>query len=81
MVYKGEWKDDMRHGYGIQNFYDESFFDGEWEWNLQKFGTYVWPDGSEYAGGFAGPHLQGQGTLRLEQEVITGNFFESQLHG
>jgi hypothetical protein len=23
-IYKGEWKDDMRHGYGVQEFYDGS---------------------------------------------------------
>ena len=28
MIYKGDWKDDMRHGFGIQDFYDGSKFEG-----------------------------------------------------
>jgi len=34
MVYKGDWKDDLRFGYGIQEFYDGSKFEGHWENNL-----------------------------------------------
>ena len=81
MVYKGEWKDDMRHGYGRQEFYDGSVFEGEWEWNRQKFGTYMWTDGSEYVGEFDGPFLEGKGTMKLDNEVISGEWHQSLLHG
>lgn len=44
----------MRHGYGIQQFYDGSKFEGNWENDKQVYGQYIWPDGSEYVGGFNG---------------------------
>jgi hypothetical protein len=33
MVYRGEWKNDMRHGFGIQDFYDGSKFEGQFVFN------------------------------------------------
>ena len=59
MIYRGEWKLEMRHGYGVQEFYDGSRFEGHWVYNNQKFGTYVWPDGAEYSGDFNGPIIEG----------------------
>jgi hypothetical protein len=81
MIYRGEWKNDMRHGYGVQNFYDGSRFEGQWEYGQQRFGTYVWADGAEYSGDFSGPVLEGRGTMKLEDEVITGNWLDSKLEG
>jgi hypothetical protein len=28
MIYRGEWQMDLRHGYGVQEFYDGSRFEG-----------------------------------------------------
>ena len=50
MVYKGEWKDDMRNGHGKQEYYDGSIFEGDWLDNRQSFGSYTWPDGTQYSG-------------------------------
>ncbi|CDW79672.1 UNKNOWN [Stylonychia lemnae] len=81
MVYKGEWRDDMRHGFGVQEFYDGSKFEGQWAYNKQSFGTYIWPDGSEYVGEFNGCHIEGLGTMKLEREVIKGKWRNGKLHG
>ncbi len=81
MIYRGEWKNDLRHGYGIQEFFDGSRFEGQWQHNRQYFGTFIWPDGAEYSGDFSGPHLEGQGTLKTEDEVVTGSWKDSKLEG
>lgn len=65
----------------MQEFYDGSRFEGHWEHNLQKYGTYVWLDGSEYVGAFVGPFLEGPGTMTLDNEIISGTWHESRLHG
>eukprot|EP00347_Sterkiella_histriomuscorum_P016638 403352421 len=81
MIYKGDWKDDMRHGFGIQQFYDGSKYEGQWENNIQTFGSFLWPDGSEYVGEFSGCIINGTGTLKLENEILKGTWRNGQLHG
>lgn len=41
----------------------------------------MWPDGAEYSGAFNGPLLEGQGTMKLDNEVITGQWRDSKLEG
>ena len=41
----------------------------------------MWPDGAEYSGDFNGPLLEGNGTMKLDNEVITGNWKDSKLEG
>ena len=81
MIYRGEWKNDLRHGYGIQEFFDGSRFEGQWQFNRQYFGTFIWPDGAEYSGDFSGPQFEGQGTLKTDDEVVNGQWKDSKLEG
>jgi hypothetical protein len=41
----------------------------------------MWPDGAEYNGDFNGPILEGNGTMKLDDEVIQGEWKESKLNG
>jgi hypothetical protein len=47
----GEWKYNMRHGYGIQQWHDGSVYDGEWQEDKRDgHGTMTWADGQSYTG-------------------------------
>jgi len=49
--YTGEFKENLRHGFGIYTLPDGSIYDGEWrENNPNGWGLFRWPDGSEYQG-------------------------------
>ena len=30
-TYEGEWKQDLRHGYGVLTLKDRGMYEGEWE--------------------------------------------------
>lgn len=49
--YRGQWKDGQRHGQGQQTYEDGSIFSGEWEFDQEREGTLLRPDGTKYKGG------------------------------
>ena len=70
--YKGEWKDDERHGIGVLQFKDGAVFQGNWVANKMNFGTLTWPDGSEYTGLWRDFYREGEGTYCNDLYVISG---------
>eukprot|EP00347_Sterkiella_histriomuscorum_P011643 403371667 len=82
-AYKGAWKNDCREGYGEVQWNNGSRFQGQWVNGRFQSGIFVWPDGSEYSGEFniQTSELEGQGILTLDDEVISGQWRESQLNG
>lgn len=50
-VYKGEWKADKRHGYGVVECSDQYNYTGQWHENMRHgFGTAILPDGTKLEG-------------------------------
>ncbi len=41
----------------------------------------MWSDGAEYSGDFNGPIMEGNGTMKLDDEIITGTWHDSKLEG
>ena len=49
--YKGQWKEDMRHGYGMQIWADGARYEGYWKENkAHGQGTFWHVDGDVYSG-------------------------------
>ena len=79
--YEGEWKFDIKDGYGVQKWPGVGVFEGVWKDGKQTEGTITWEDKSYYKGEFFGDFLQGQGTLITSDEIIRGEWKKSKLNG
>ena len=51
-TYKGQWKNDLKHGQGKIVFFDEVQFEGTWENGKIKDGQMVWNQTGEIFDGF-----------------------------
>eukprot|EP00347_Sterkiella_histriomuscorum_P004144 403361586 len=89
-MYKGEFRNDLKEGQATIEFADGSRFHGSFRANQQYYGTYIWPPDNkdypdlsqrEYTGYWQGHLMQGQGILSEQDQVKTGVFKESKLHG
>lgn len=50
-TYKGEWRNDKRHGYGVIEFSDGYSYVGEWSENMRHgLGVATYPDGTKLEG-------------------------------
>jgi len=74
-VYKGDFKENLRHGFGVYYLSDGSIYDGEWRDNLQSGrGMFRWKDGSYYDGHWKDGKRHGHGVLN----VANGFCYEGQ---
>ena len=49
--YEGDWKNDMRDGFGKSTFFNSDTYEGEWYFNKKHgIGEYRWADGRIYKG-------------------------------
>lgn len=56
-VYKGQWQDNERHGYGTQTWSDGSTFCGQWKQNVATgIGRFTHSDGDLYIGQWQKKH-------------------------
>lgn len=63
-IYKGEWKDNMRHGTGEFRWADGQVYEGEFKNDIRSGkGKYYWPSGERYEGEFANNRMNGEGIL------------------
>eukprot|EP00831_Metopus_contortus_P048901 TRINITY_DN4008_c0_g1_i1.p3 TRINITY_DN4008_c0_g1~~TRINITY_DN4008_c0_g1_i1.p3 ORF type:complete len:113 (+),score=18.03 TRINITY_DN4008_c0_g1_i1:108-446(+) len=61
-VYKGDWKNDLQHGYGIESWGDGARYEGYYaDGKKEGTGVFKWSDGSEYSGEFYNNNIQGRG--------------------
>lgn len=52
-MYKGNYKEDLRHGYGEMHWTDGSIYKGEWLKGIQHgYGEMIFPDGKRKSGIF-----------------------------
>ncbi|EDO41562.1 predicted protein [Nematostella vectensis] len=57
-LYKGDWKNDKRHGYGILEASDGYKYIGQWHENMRHgLGVACYPDSSKYEGEFENDNL------------------------
>ena len=62
-VYIGDWDEDVRQGYGIEQFEDGSRYEGAFSADSKTGkGKFSWKDGSAYDGDFIEGRLEGFGT-------------------
>jgi len=50
LIYTGEWKNNIRHGYGTEEHYNGTSWAGEWNYYRHGFGTFTDNNGVEHAG-------------------------------
>ena len=50
--YKGQFKEGNKNGYGIMKWPIGEKYEGEWNNDTFKFGTYYWPNGNLFLGNF-----------------------------
>ena len=59
--YKGEWLDEMKHGFGLEYFAeDNATYEGHYEYNEKSgLGKYSWADDKIYIGEWRGDQMSG----------------------
>lgn len=63
-LYKGEWKDNLRHGRGIFQWKDGELYEGEFRNDRREgYGIYRWKNGEYYEGQWLNDMRHGNGTL------------------
>jgi hypothetical protein len=73
-IYKGEFQDNVRHGFGVAYYSEGSKYFGRYEHNLMSgVGIYVHPDGNRFEGMFYNNKADGIGSF-YERDAFTGNF-------
>jgi hypothetical protein len=79
--YKGSWKEDKMHGFGIYKYISGAVYTGEWVSNKQEGkGTYEFPDGTVYTGEWKNHKMDGEGVFtdksgrRWPGEYVEGVF-------
>lgn len=77
-VYAGQWRCDLRHGFGTFFYNDGSYFEGEWSDDMrQGWGKMHYLDGSVYVGQWYKEMRNGQGELLLRMFSPSRDFDSS----
>ncbi|KAG2322723.1 hypothetical protein Bca52824_015936 [Brassica carinata] len=81
--FKGQYKQGLRHGYGVYWFYTGDSYSGEW-FNGQShgFGVQTCADRSSYAGDFKFGVKHGLGTYQFRNgDKYVGEYYGDKIHG
>lgn len=97
LVYKGGFKDDVAHGYGLIRYADGSWYEGEFAFNQPHgYGKFKFSTGETYIGQFKEGSFSGLGVLventsdsivseyeigQFENDVLTGIGFSQYVNG
>ena len=82
--YKGDWKNDLQHGYGEENFPDGSRYEGNYvEGEKVGFGRFTWSDQSFYEGSFEkNSVISGKGLYQWKEgKYFKGDWRNNKMHG
>lgn len=78
-IYKGYWKDNLRHGIGVFSWEDKEFYEGSFvNGKREGYGEYHWKNGEVYKGYWKNDMRHGKGSLykkngKLKKEGIWEN--------
>ena len=77
----GDWKDDVRDGFGTYTYANGDTYEGEWSNNLRHGqGTYTYAEsGAKYVGGWVNGRREGMGELIFSNYKYKGNFSADQV--
>lgn len=85
--YNGEWKDDMKEGFGCLVYADGTKYEGEWSRNKKHGNGTLWikkgkKSTKQYVGNWEENKMQGFGTYYYEnEEVYKGNWVDNRRNG
>lgn len=81
-TYRGQWVDDLQHGYGVERW-EGGAYCGQFVWGKkQGRGVYEWPDSSTYSGDWQSNSIQGYGHyLANDGRQFFGMWKEAVIHG
>lgn len=82
-IYIGMWKDDKKHGQGIQKWRDGSWYDGGWVQGCKDgYGRYEWQDGECYVGNWKNDEEHGHGIYKWSTgDIYNGQWNYGKKHG
>lgn len=81
LFYKGEFKDNHKHGKGVEKSHNgDYFFDGTFEYDQKEKGTLRYQN-VVYEGTFLDDLYHGEGKLTNPQGVYKGQFKDGKQHG
>jgi hypothetical protein len=83
VVYTGDWKDNARHGYGVQIWPDGAKYEGYWEnGKATGKGKFVHVDGDIYEGDWKEDKACGYGIYKHNNGArYDGDWFDDYQHG
>ena len=82
-IYKGEFIDDKRNGFGICIYSNREKYEGLWKNDLKNgVGKYIFIDGSVYMGDFKSGNMDGVGTYTYaNKDMYKGYFLNGKRNG
>jgi hypothetical protein len=82
-LYKGEWKNSMRHGFGTYTWPGGKKYQGHWQQNVQSGkGKMLWANGDTYDGDWLAGKMSGWGTyIYKNKNRYSGEFLNNLPHG
>jgi len=82
-IYRGEWRDDVRHGVAVETEKDGTCFEGTFDDGTKEdYGCFRWPDGSEYYGTWERNSINGLGKyVGCDGRTFQGGWSHCMLHG
>jgi hypothetical protein len=70
LSYNGEWKDDLKHGFGTQIWKNGEKYEGQWTSGYRTKGIMIFTDGSKYDGELLNAKRHGYGTQSDKKGAI-----------
>jgi prepilin-type processing-associated H-X9-DG protein len=82
-VYEGEWRNDKRHGWGVEVLKGSVVYEGEYQDDeMHGQGTYHYPSGSILTGTFVRNKVSGQGSIQISNgDRFTGEYVDNERQG
>jgi len=81
--YQGEWKDDMKDGYGMFTYINGNKYKGKWKDDMKDgYGIFIYAAGDKYKGRFKNDMANGRGIITYANgNIYEGEFKDDIFHG
>ena len=82
LVYEGEWRNGLRHGYGTETCTNGEKYVGQWnEGKYHGHGELIKSNGSKYNGEFLRGKFHGKGIYKNNDIIYDGQWYHGSRHG